>query len=1019
MKGFWHKRSKLQRRLLMSSSALVALILLVTLLPTYTARYFLDRTLNQFGIETEGIKTVRVNVWKREIWVGPVRFHTGKSDDGQLGQLGIKVNIIPIFQKHALVEKLIVRGIDITLIRSGDNKLTLNGIPLSQFQSSKENKTEQEVTVSHPWGMGVVNFEMQNCRLEFLDKLHGRLVVKINSLLLKNFANWKPDAPGSIDLKARINDIVFNVTGTARPFAKQITLNLDTETRDIQLAKIIAFTGPLGLDRVGGIYESTMHHEITIFRTGRVEGRVAGQIGITDADYAAPGNAAFTFKQANFKIDDRYNFSETSSLKISGELGIDIVDAAAKQANGNSYAFKSAKVQLDKLVISRDSNNQIKVGVEPKINIQQGEFSGNVNLSMDAGLQALKFLQSISAPPSDKSQKTGLEKWAGDEVSLPRADVTVSELNTQMELLKFRSSEGKFSLDLKSASQVTGVSVTTERNTTHIDSVRGKLASLKMNSGQNKTALKLTGGLSATEFVVDGKLGKGTVGSYEISQDINLQINKGDISLNGKAATNLKDVEALLFNTDTLPQANLTLGSLDTQLSHLAYSMEKKKLKWAVNADARIDKATIAYAKGEIASSKVDKLSISGVSVDQNLNVVAKSVLIEGLDSTTTRLFVDGILAKQPEAERKPEEKNISKQDKRTKAVSLQLRLDKFSLINGAKINFLDNKVHPPFHVNLDIKQADLGDIDTRRPEQQAYADVSATLNQYTNLELHGKATSPGPKIDMALTGELKNLELATYSSYAAEFLGMNFSQGQLNTDVNLKANAGNLNGNIQLDIRHLEFEMLSDEQTNHLSETAGMPIGLAVKLLQDRNGDIDLSLPITGTIDDPDVGIRDAIQTAASKTLYVIYPPALVLSLLDSGFKSVSAAKFEPIKFQPGSVKLDAKAREYLDKLKDTLKERSRMSISVCGRTNADDFKAVTGYSIKLESNPAPATLKKQQQLIEKYEQSLLDLAQQRTQVVREYLLKNTDITPAQVGACRAEFKPDNTSSPSVMVTL
>jgi len=120
-----YNRPKPRRNVIIITTVLVMLTLLYSFAPTYIARFVIDNQLNKYGIEHTGIETLRINPWKMEVWLGPVKFRTGEIEHGEIGELGIKVNLFPAFQKHAMVERILVRGIDIYVARAEDNTFTL------------------------------------------------------------------------------------------------------------------------------------------------------------------------------------------------------------------------------------------------------------------------------------------------------------------------------------------------------------------------------------------------------------------------------------------------------------------------------------------------------------------------------------------------------------------------------------------------------------------------------------------------------------------------------------------------------------------------------------------------------------------------------------------------------------------------------------------------------------------------------------------------------------------------------
>ena len=248
-----------RRRAAIVLGVVVVILLVITFAPTYIARYVMGDVLEDFGIDHEGIDTLRIYVWKREAWIGPVRFRGGEHEHGQLGHLGVKIRLLPFAEKHALIERVIVEGIDIVVTRAEDNTIELNGIALQQFLHP-DGEPELIVEDAEPWGAGLTELELRDSRLIFNEKTGGMLTVEIDRLRLGDFMTWLPDEEGSFELEARVNDIEFAWTGRIRPFAKDITLAVEGQMRGAELSKLIGFTGDFGLERQGGVISTTAQH---------------------------------------------------------------------------------------------------------------------------------------------------------------------------------------------------------------------------------------------------------------------------------------------------------------------------------------------------------------------------------------------------------------------------------------------------------------------------------------------------------------------------------------------------------------------------------------------------------------------------------------------------------------------------------------------------------------------------------------------------------------------------------------
>lgn len=1018
------------RKLVISAIILLLLILIFSFVPTYIARHLVSSTLNDFGIEHEGIKTIRINLWNREVWAGPVRFHAGDGDPGQLGEVGIKVNIFPVFQKHAMVESVLIRGIDIVVAGIEDNAITLNGISLDQFTPTTETPEAAEpVKKSKPWGAGLGNFEMQDSRLVLRRKTGATLIVKIESFKLNEFATWHPDDPGTFELVARANEIELDLKGKARPFAQHITLEVDTNTREASLDKIIDFIGPLNLERHAGVYHSSTQHEITLFDNGRIEGHSVGKVNLTGADYALADQFAFAAEQADVDLDVNYRFTETEDLQLDGRISVDMEKASGKTPGDDPFSIGSVQATFTELSAFRGADESIKFSTKHKAEAKKLAFSGRINLSMDAFTDVLRILQSISAKKQISKEETGLDKWSGDEVTLPKADITVEQINASVSRLEMNSANGQVSLDIVLENDANGVKVASAERTTNIDSVHVTIDTLRLNSGEGKTGLNLKAGNSISGTSAKGPIGTGTIKTIELDHNVDLQIDRGDISLQGSARAKIEKTRLQAHKTETLPEATVEVDKVSADIQKASFSTAQQQIKWQVVSGASIDRASARYAEGEMTSAIIQKLDWRGASADQDLNITTETLTISGLEASTTRQFIDGLIGD------KPKEKPVSKEDETeeqerdevktsaTKPVKddpkkNNLKLGRFELINGAKIHFLDQKVHPPIVVDLQIKKAEVHGIDSRNSKSKARANIVATINEFTQFELDGSGDNVGTNVNMVLNSSLKNLELPPYSSYVAEFGGVNLKSGQFNTDIGVKANQGVLGGDIKLLVKKLEFTSLSQTQNERLKNKIGVPVETAVKLLKDSKGNIELKLPVTGSIVEPSVDISSAISKAISNTLKAVMPHKLIGSV----FTSISEGgenTFKPILFSPGSSQLNDEAKKYLDELVTLLKERPTLSLNICGRATPDDFKEITLISIELPPDPKPDRLEQRQRLIATHSPKLVELATERTREVRRYLITNKGLNAAQVGECRLGFNPDDTEPPRVVVTL
>jgi hypothetical protein len=1024
----WYRRSKPRRNIIIIVSTLLVLTLLYSFVPTYTARYIVANQLDKFGIEHSGVETLKINPWTMEVWIGPVQFWSGDIEHGQLGEVGLKLNLLPVFQKHAMVESVLVRGIDIYVARAEDNTITLNGIPLNQFFPAEDTtRAEQADDESTPWGTGLGAFELQNSRLIFKEKTGGTLTVQLDSLMLNEFISWTPDQPGAFQLKGRVNDIELDWSGQARPFAEQITVTANAVTRQAELPKIIEFTGPLGqnpMERQSGVYNSEFQHEFTLFKTGRLEGKTVGKLEVIGADYDQDEKFLLSVERAEVDLDTAYALTEDNDLEINGQISMDVMKTTGRIPEDSVFGLEQVRVELNDLTTTIKDDRSLSVAVKPRINLTNGNFTGQIQLSMDGLLDVLRQLQSLSAGIEVSKEQTGLADFAGDEVTLPRSTISIAQLQSSSPKLELTTSAGNVTLDHAFNSEASGIEIAALKRSTTIATANTDISSLQLQSGEGHMALKLSGNTVLKNSQQKGPFGEGTFDSIEtVNEKLDLQVESGNIAVEAAVKAVVKGSRIRMYQFEELPETSIGIGAVTTHLKKGKFAVAQQRMQWQGTTDASIDNFTVSVAKGKVASTKFERLALSNASADQKLNINVDALTLAGLDVFLTRKYIDDIIAtakdekvtgKQAEgieAAKEPEKPDS------TKTVKPELRLGRVALVKGAKVRFLDEKVEPDIKVDTIIESIELRDVDMKNPEKQAQAELVANINEFTNIELKGWATNVGPNADLEVTGKIDNLELHTYSPYAAEFGGVYLESGQFSNDTEVKAKQGNLDGAIKLNVQDLKFEALSEEDAKRLSEKAGFPIETVVGLLQDKNGNINLKLPVEGTVVNPSVNITSAISKAISGTLKSIFPPTMIAGMVSSK-KEGGGITFEPIKFKPGANKLDAAAREYANELAKLLRDRPVLSLKVCGATNADDFFDVTLIKIN-KPTKTQAAAEQRLKLIETHKPKLIELAVERTQAVRRYLIKEKGLDAKRVGECRPKFNAGDKGPPRVDITL
>jgi len=116
---------------------------------------------------------------------------------------------------------------------------------------------------------------------------------------------------------------------------------------------------------------------------------------------------------------------------------------------------------------------------------------------------------------------------------------------------------------------------------------------------------------------------------------------------------------------------------------------------------------------------------------------------------------------------------------------------------------------------------------------------------------------------------------------------------------------------------------------------TTTLPVKLAVALLADSHGVIDLDLPVSGSINDPHFSIGGVVWKAITNLF--VKAVSAPFTLLASAFGGGSGGERSYVEFAPGTAVLGEAQREALDKVARALAERPGLTVTVVGESRLE----------------------------------------------------------------------------------
>lgn len=253
-------------------------------------------------------------------------------------------------------------------------------------------------------------------------------------------------------------------------------------------------------------------------------------------------------------------------------------------------------------------------------------------------------------------------------------------------------------------------------------------------------------------------------------------------------------------------------------------------------------------------------------------------------------------------------------------ASSPAINVGKVTLADG-RVRYTDNSIEPTFKLNASNLSGSLSNYSTTT-KGNAAIDVKGLLNG-TPMSISGTVNPFESKLNLAMKGEVTSLSLPAFSPFSAKFTGHPIEKGQLTYKGSFDINQEKLSSENALVINKLEF----GSQVPNAKDA--LPVGLAVSLLQDRQGQIDLNIPVSGSLNDPEFSVGGIIVKVIVNLISkaVTAPFALIGSMFGGEDMDLNN-----LQFASGSSRLDDKTLKALGIVAKAMKDRPGIKIQIIG---------------------------------------------------------------------------------------
>ena len=249
-------------------------------------------------------------------------------------------------------------------------------------------------------------------------------------------------------------------------------------------------------------------------------------------------------------------------------------------------------------------------------------------------------------------------------------------------------------------------------------------------------------------------------------------------------------------------------------------------------------------------------------------------------------------------------------------------QVQRISIRDGA-LNFGDLSLTPQFRSDIHDLNGSIAGISTAEGAR-ASVELKGRVDEFGSATIQGELQPAAPREFVDILMAFQNIDLAHLTPYSAKFAGYRIDSGKLSLDLGYKVQNAQLQGNNQIVV-----DKLTLGEKVESPDAIDAPLELAIALLEDANGRIDIGLPVTGDLNDPQFSYGQLVWKALGN---------LITKAVTAPFRVLAAAlgvegqDLDAIAFAPGDAELLPPEQEKLASVVKILADRPKLALEIQG---------------------------------------------------------------------------------------
>jgi len=238
--------------------------------------------------------------------------------------------------------------------------------------------------------------------------------------------------------------------------------------------------------------------------------------------------------------------------------------------------------------------------------------------------------------------------------------------------------------------------------------------------------------------------------------------------------------------------------------------------------------------------------------------------------------------------------------------------------VRDARLDFADRGLNPAFGTRIHSLSGTVLGLSSQRGRRSTVT-LDGRVDQYGDVRIRGSLLPLDAMRDLDMALNFRNIPLGSLNPYAMTFAGWKITDGRLGTELRYLVQDRQLKGDNRMVVDNIQ---LGDEVADY--QGTRLPLRLAVAILEDSDGRIDLSLPVAGSLDAPDFSYGHLVWQALRNVL---------VKVATAPFRALFGGEgFDEIYADAGDDRIPPPEREKLHKLAELLAKRPKLKLALGG---------------------------------------------------------------------------------------